>query len=94
MSLWSVGGPMLIYLAGMQGMPTDLYEAADLDGANGVQKYIHITIPMSTPVILFNIIMSIIGSFQVFVSAYVITQGDPNYGSFFYVLYLYQNAFQ
>ncbi|MBV7328805.1 sugar ABC transporter permease [Chloroflexi bacterium TSY] len=94
MSLWSVGGPMLIYLAGMQGVPTDLYEAADLDGANGVQKYIHITIPMITPVILFNMIMSIIGSFQVFVSAYVITQGGPNYGSFFYVLYLYQNAFQ
>ncbi|MEZ4865697.1 MAG: sugar ABC transporter permease [Caldilineaceae bacterium] len=94
MSLWGVGGPMLIYLAGMQGVPTDLYEAADLDGANGIQKYVHITIPMITPVILFNAIMSIIGSFQVFVSAYVITQGGPNYGSFFYVLYLYRNAFQ
>jgi multiple sugar transport system permease protein len=94
MSLWSVGGPMLIYLAGMQGIPTDLYEAASIDGANGVQKYLAITIPMVTPVILFNAIMSMIASFQVFVPGYVITQGGPNYASYFYVLYLYKNAFQ
>ena len=94
MHAWAVGGPMLIYLAGMQGVPTELYDAAQIDGANGLQRYRHITLPMISPVILFNTIMSIIASFQVFTNAFVITQGGPNYASFFYVLYLYQNAFQ
>ncbi|MCL4541223.1 MAG: sugar ABC transporter permease [Chloroflexi bacterium] len=94
MSVWGVGGPMLIYLAGMQGIPTQLYEAAELDGANAFQRYWHITLPMITPVIFFNLITSMIGTFQIFVGAYVITQGGPNYASYFYVLYLYQEAFQ
>jgi multiple sugar transport system permease protein len=94
MSVWGVGGPMLIYLAGMQGIPTQLYEAAELDGANALQRYWHITLPMVTPVIFFNLITSMIGTFQIFVGAYVITQGGPNYASYFYVLYLYQEAFQ
>ncbi len=93
MDLWRFGGPMLIYLAGIQGVPTTLYEAADIDGANVIQKMWHVTIPSITPVIFFNLIMGIIGSFQVFTNAYIITQGGPNYASFFYVYSLYQNAF-
>jgi multiple sugar transport system permease protein len=94
MSIWGVGGPMLIYLAGMQGVPTQLYEAADLDGAGRFQKYFRITLPMISPVIFFNLIMLMIGSFQVFTGAFVITQGGPSYATYFYVLYLYQEAFQ
>lgn len=93
-SLWGVGGPMLIYLAALQGIPTHLYEAAELDGANGFRRFWHVSLPMITPVVLFNLVMAIIGSFQVFTDAYVMTKGGPNYASYFYVYYLYQNAFQ
>lgn len=94
MSLWGVGAPMLIYLSGLQGIPTQLYEAAALDGAGPLRKFWHVTLPMMTPVILFNLIMGIIGSFQIFTPAFIMTQGGPNYHSYFYVFYLYQNAFQ
>jgi multiple sugar transport system permease protein len=93
MSLWSFGGPMLIYLAAIQGVPTHLYESAQLDGANVFQQIWHITIPSITPVIFFNGIMAIIASFQVFTNSFVITQGGPNYASYFFVLHIYQNAF-
>ena len=93
MSLWNLGGPMLIYLASLQSIPTPLYEAAELDGAGNLGKFRHITIPMLTPVILFSLITGVIGSFQVFTQAYVMTKGGPGYSSLFYVLYLYQNAF-
>ena len=93
MSLWNVGGPMLIYLASLQGIPTQLYEAAELDGAGMLAKFWNITIPMLTPVILFSLITGVINSFQVFTQAYVMTKGGPGYSSLFYVLYLYQNAF-
>ncbi len=93
-SMWGVGGPMLIYLASLQGIPTHLYEAAELDGATAIRRFWHITLPMITPVVLFNLIMAIISSFQVFTDAYVMTKGGPNYASYFYVYYLYQNAFQ
>jgi multiple sugar transport system permease protein len=94
MSLWGIGGPMLIYLAGLQGIPTQLYEAAEIDGASSFQKFRSITLPMITPVVFYNTVMAIISSFQVFTSSFVITQGGPNYASYFYVLYLYQNAFE
>ncbi|KIL39685.1 hypothetical protein SD70_18725 [Gordoniibacillus kamchatkensis] len=94
MSLWGVGGPMLIYLAGLQGIPTALYESAEMDGANAFRRFWHITLPMITPVLFFNTVMSLIASFQVFTPAFVITKGGPNYASYFYVLYLYQNAFE
>jgi multiple sugar transport system permease protein len=94
MGLWGFGGPMLIYLAAMQGIPTDLYEAAEIDGANRLRQIFTITIPMITPVIFFNLVMNLIGSFQVFTNAYIITQGGPNYASYFYVLYLFDNAFK
>ncbi|WP_078393546.1 carbohydrate ABC transporter permease [Shouchella patagoniensis] len=94
MSLWGVGGGMIIYLAGLQGVPPSLYEAAEIDGAGKWSKFWHITIPMTSHVIFFNLIMGVIGSFQVFTQAYVMSGGGPNYASLFYVLYLYQNAFE
>jgi multiple sugar transport system permease protein len=94
MSLWGAGGGMILYLAALQGVPTELYEAAMLDGANAWQKFIHVTIPMTSPVILFTTLMGIIGSFQVFTGSYIITGGGPADASLFYVLYLYNNAWQ
>lgn len=93
MSLWGFGGPMLIYLAAIQGIPTQLYEAAEIDGASKLRQMFSITIPLITPVIFFNLVMNVIGSFQSFTNAYIITQGGPNYASFFYIYYLFQNAF-
>lgn len=94
MSLWGVGGPMLIYLAGLQGIPSELYDAAKVDGAGWAGRLWHITIPMMTPVIFFNLVMGIIGTFQVFTQAYVMTSGGPENATLFYVLYLYQNGWQ
>ncbi len=94
MSLWGVGGNMLIYLGGLQNIPTQLYEAAEIDGANSWACLWHVTIPMLTPVILFNLVIGIIGVLSYFTNAYVMTGGGPNYASYFYLLSLYQNAFQ
>lgn len=94
MSLWGIGGGMIIYLAGLQGIPTQLYEAAEIDGANPVQKFRKITLPMLSPTIFFNLVMGVIGSFQVFTSSFVMTAGGPAYATLFYLLYLYQKAFQ
>ncbi len=96
MSLWGFGSTMLIYLAGLQGVPTALYEAATIDGANSWQQFRNVTLPMISPVILFTTITGLIGSFQVFTPAYIVSGGDgsPNYASMFYVLYLYLNAFR
>lgn len=93
MASWGVGAPMLIYLAAMQGVPTTLYEAAIIDGANAFQRYIFITVPMISPAIFFNFVLSLIGSFQVFTPAFVITEGGPRYASYFFVYHLYQHAF-
>lgn len=93
MGLWGVGGGMVIFLAGLQGIPTELYEAVELDGANWWRKFWSITVPMISPVIFFNLIMGIIGSFQTFTYAYVMTAGGPNDATLFYVLNLYYNAF-
>ena len=94
MSMWSIGGGMIIYLAGLQSVPTELYEAAQLDGANRLEKFRYVAIPWISPVIFFNLVMGIIGSFQVFTSSYVMTQGGPNNASLFYLLYLYNNAWK
>ncbi|MGQ9630932.1 MAG: carbohydrate ABC transporter permease [bacterium] len=96
MSLWSIGGGMIVFLAGLQGIPTQLYEAADVDGANVFQKFFYITLPMISPIIFFNLIMGIIGSFQVFTQIFVMTNGygGPHYAALVYVLYLYQNGFK
>ena len=94
MSLWGAGGGMLIYLAGLQNIPKHLYEVAELDGAGRIRQFFTITIPMLTPTIFFNLVMSIIGSFQVFAQSYLMTDGGPNNATLFYVLYLYRKAFQ
>lgn len=92
-SAWGIGSIMVIFLAGLQGVPQHLYEAADLDGANVWQKLRHVTLPLLTPVIFFNLIMGIIQSFQVFAKAFVMTAGGPANATLMYVLYLYNQAF-
>ncbi|MBX6772552.1 MAG: sugar ABC transporter permease [Chloroflexi bacterium] len=94
MSLWTIGAPMVIYLAGLQGIPKHLYEAAEIDGAGAWTKFTHITIPMISPIIFFNAVMGVIGSFQIFTPAYVMTNGGPANASLFFGLYLYNNAFK
>jgi multiple sugar transport system permease protein len=97
MKMWSVGGGMLLYLGRMQGISPSLYEAAELDGASGFRKFFHITFPMITPIIFFDIITSTIGSFQIFQEAYVMTQngqGGPGNSLLFYNLHMWNNAFK
>jgi multiple sugar transport system permease protein len=94
MSLWTVGGTMLIFLAGLQGIPAHLYEAAEIDGANIWQRFLNVTLPMLSPVIFFNLVLGIIGSFQTFTQAYVMTGGGPVDSTLFYALYLYRSAFK
>ncbi len=93
MNLWSVGGWMVIYLAGLQDMPKELYEAAELDGANWWNKTVHLTIPFMSPYILFSVILMLIGVFQYFTQVAVMTNGGPADSTRVYALYLYQNAF-
>lgn len=93
-SLWNVGGIFIIYLAGLQGVPTHFYEAAEVDGATESQKFWKITIPLITPSIFFNVVMGFIGSFKVFTQAFVMTGGGPADRTLFYVLYLYYKAFR
>ena len=94
MSLWGLGRSMVIYLASLQGIPRHLYEAASIDGANSWQSFWKITIPLLTPTIFFNLVLSIISTFQTFTSAYVATDGGPLDSTLFYVLYLFRQAFQ
>lgn len=95
MALWGVGGSMVIYLAGLKDIPTQLYEAATLDGASGFRKMRHVTLPLMTPVIFFNLVMGIIGAFQTFTQAFVITpNGGPQDSTYFYSLYLYNRAWK
>jgi multiple sugar transport system permease protein len=93
MSLWGFGQAMIIYLAGLQNINPEFYDAAKVDGAGAATSLWKITIPMMSPVIFFNLVMGIIGSFQVFVQAYIMTDGGPANSTLFYMLYLYQNAF-
>ena len=84
---------MIIYLAGLLDIPKELHEAATIDGASAWQRTLKITIPLLTPIILFNVIIGLIGGFQYFVQPYIITQGGPADATLVYALYLYQNAF-
>ena len=93
MSLWGVGRSMLIYLAGLQGFPSDVLAAARLDRASAWRRFWFVIIPLLTPTILFNLVLDLIGGLQTFTQAYVITQGGPGNSSLFYMLYLYRNAF-
>jgi multiple sugar transport system permease protein len=94
MSLWSVGGPMLVYLAGLQGIPTELYDAVAVDGGGSWARFWTITVPMMTPVIFYNLVLGMIAGFQVFAQPLIMTGGGPRYATYFYVLYLYENAFK
>jgi len=93
MGVWGAGGGVIIYLAGLQDVPTALYEAADLDGAGAWKKMIHVTLPMISPIIFFNLVMGVIGMFQYFTQAYVMTQGGPQDATLFYALHLFNKAF-
>jgi multiple sugar transport system permease protein len=94
MSVWGVGNTVIIYLAGLQDVPKDLYEAADLDGAGTLAKIWHVTLPFISPVIFFNLIIAIIGTLQTFTLPYIMTpQGQPDRATYFYTMYLNDNAF-
>lgn len=94
MSLWGTGASMLIFLAALQNVPESLYEAAELDGAGPWRKFAFVTIPQISPALFFNLVMGIIGSFQVFTSAFIMTKGGPANATYFFVLGIYLNAFQ
>ncbi len=94
MALWGVGAGMVIYLAGLKGIPESLYEAATIDGAGRVRAFFNVTLPQLSPLIFFNLVMGIIGSFQVFTQVYVMTNGGPGNATLVYVLKLYREAFE
>ncbi|MCR5765946.1 MAG: sugar ABC transporter permease [Treponema sp.] len=94
LSVWGCGGGMIIYLSGLQGIPTELYEAAELDGCNRWQQLWHVTIPQMTPILFYQLIMGIIGTFQYFAEPMVLTKGGPAHSTEFFNLYLYNNAFK
>jgi len=91
--MWSQGAAMVIFLATLQDVPRSLYEAATMDGANAWRRLVNVTIPMVSPVILFNMVIGFIGGFQYFTLPWLLTQGGPNNATEFYSLYLYRNAF-
>jgi multiple sugar transport system permease protein len=95
MALWrGVGGnSMMIFLAGLQGIPTELYEAASMDGANTWQRFRNVTVPMLSPTVFFNLTLGVIGALQVFASALVASRGGPAYATWFYALHIYTEAF-
>lgn len=94
MSMWGLGRAAVIYLAGLKNVPKELHEAAHIDGAGNWQTFRHVTIPLLTPTIFFNLVLSLIGTFQTFTSAFVATNGGPLDSTLFYVLYLYRQAFE
>jgi multiple sugar transport system permease protein len=94
MAVWAFGGAMIIFLAGLQGIPEVLHEAAAIDGASSWHRFRHVTLPMLSPTIFFNLVIGIIGSFQVFTNVFVMTQGGPGTSSLMLVLYVYRHAFQ
>jgi multiple sugar transport system permease protein len=91
--IWGVGGSIVIYLAALQDVPRSLYEAAEIDGAGWFSKVRHITLPMISPVIYFNLILGIIGCLQVFAVPYIMTSGGPARSTYYYTMYLFDNAF-
>ena len=93
-ALWESGRNMLLYLSGLQSIPTEIQEAARIDGAGPVRTFFSVTLPLLTPVVFFNLIINIINSFQVFSNVYVLTQGGPNNATLTFVVYLYRQSFQ
>jgi multiple sugar transport system permease protein len=94
LAVWQFGSPMLIFLAGLKQIPAEMYEAAEIDGAGPWRKFLRITLPLLSPVILFNLVMQIIAGFMVFTQAFVITNGGPLDTTRFYSVYLYNQAFE
>jgi multiple sugar transport system permease protein len=94
LSIWGIGGSMVIYLAGLKDIPAHLYEAAVIDGASPFQRLRYITLPMLSPVIFFNLVMGLIGVFQYFTQAYIMTQGGPEDSTHFYALYMFEQAWR
>ena len=94
MSIWGVGTGVVLLLAGMQGIPGELLEAATIDGANARQRFFRIVLPMLSPVILFNVVMGLIGAFQIFSQVYILTGGGPNNASQMLVPYLFEEGFK
>ena len=95
-ALWSLigGNTMIIFLAGLQGVPRELHEAAEIDGANVLQRFRNVTLPMISPTIFFNLVIGVIGALKVFATPVVMTGGGPNYATWTFILHLYQNGFQ
>ncbi len=94
MAIWAFGGAMIIFLAGLQNIPQSLYEAADIDGAGPVSKFVHITIPLLSPTIFFNLVIGLIGAFQVFTPVYIMTRGGPGTSSMMLGMYIYRHGFE
>jgi multiple sugar transport system permease protein len=96
LSLWNTAGGsrMIVFLAGLQAVPVELYDAAKIDGANAWQRFRSVTLPLISPTIFFNVVISVIGALSVFSVAYIGTQGGPAYATYFYVYHLYTSAFQ
>jgi multiple sugar transport system permease protein len=94
LNTWQFGSTMVIFLAGLKQIPSELYESASVDGASKLRKFFHITIPMISPVMFFNLVLGIIGSFQMFTSAFIITNGGPINSTYMYALFLYDKAFK
>lgn len=94
MAVWAAGNTVVIYLAGLQGVSSELYEAVEIDGGGSIAKFKAITVPMMTPIIFYNLVMAVIGAMQMFTQAYIMTSGGPNNASLFYSLYVYREAFQ
>lgn len=95
-ALWGSvgGGTMIIFLAGLQGVPPELHEAAQIDGAGRWTRFVHVTLPMISPTILFNLVIGIVAALQAFTVPYIATGGGPNYATWFFIIHLYQNGFQ
>jgi multiple sugar transport system permease protein len=94
MSLWAIGPQMVIFLAGLQNIPAELLEAAEIDGATAWQRFWSVSLPILSPVLFFNLVIGVIGSFQVFTNAFVMTNGGPQNATLFSVLYIYNNGFR
>lgn len=94
MSLWGVGPQMIIFLAGLQNVPQELMEAAEIDGASTWRRFLNITLPLISPVLFFNLVVGIIGSFQIFTGAFIMTNGGPQDATLFMVLYIYRQGFK
>ena len=94
LSVWQFGSSMLIFLSSLKQIPSTLYEAAEVDGANGLRRFFKITLPLLTPTIFFNLVMQMINGFLAFTQCYIITQGKPMNSTLFYTVYMYQQSFE